>query len=774
MRKFKIFISRLQVAVLLISLAACTTSKTGKQAQVIKQEPTLMTVGDREVPVSEFKYLYNKNHQNDDNAYSESSLRSYLTLFTNFKLKVEEAYAQHIDQDEEFITEFELYHKQLEEPYLTGKRFSEKLVEDTYNRLKTEVRASHILIRFPEKMENKADTLKAYQKALEVKAKVDSGEDFASLAKKYSEDPSAAVNSGDLGYFTALQMVFPFEDAAYTTPIGSVAGPVRTRFGYHLIKVLDKRDARGEVKAAHIMLKLSPELSAEEREQVKQRAEEIYVKAKAGGDWEKLCRQYSEDPGTAQKNGELPLIATGRVPEEFAAAAFALETPGDVAAPVETSFGWHIIKLIEKKPLPPLDEMREDLSARVNRDSRSQMSTAMLIDSLVVENQFVENQKVIDKAFEPLDTTLVQGKWTVPENETKLKEKSIFTIAGTPITVEAFWDYVQRHQQANQNTISQNREQLYKAFWQQSLIDYEKAHLEEKYPEYKYLLQEYHDGIMLFRVMEKEVWGRASKDEVGLQAFFESHRDHYLWGERLWATIYDAGNQVVLDKVKNALDSGRYEIFPSEIVRIKFNRDQQSLNKYLRRDLNKVVELLQSYKAMQIDLTGQYVGRESKQTADKRLVSVKNYLISKGIEAERIFENPSEKTEGVGRGYRRGGYVRLRYYSQDLDNLENNLNRESALALKVTTDTYDKGDNYIIDQVQWKEGRYTVQSDDRVSLVVVKKVIPPTPKSLKEAKGEVISDYQEFLEQQWLEELRSKYPVKVDENELLKLVSKKS
>ncbi|WP_231862206.1 peptidylprolyl isomerase [Rufibacter sp. DG15C] len=217
-------------------------------------EPAVLTIGPEAVPVSEFAYVYEKNNGNSDSAYSQASVQEYLDLYTNFKLKVAEARSRGLDTTQAFKTELGGYKEQLAQPYLTEKSVTDQLVREAYERSKKEINASHILAAVDMEADPR-DTLAAFQKITSLRQQILNGASFEVLAKTSSDDPSARENNGQLGYFTALQMVYPFENAAYNTPKGQVSEPVRTRFGYHLIKVNDIRTAQGEIKVAHIMVR---------------------------------------------------------------------------------------------------------------------------------------------------------------------------------------------------------------------------------------------------------------------------------------------------------------------------------------------------------------------------------------------------------------------------------------------------------------------------------------------------------------------------------------
>ncbi|GAA4851229.1 hypothetical protein GCM10023331_39890 [Algivirga pacifica] len=717
-----------------------------------------MTIDTMQVTKGEFEYLYNKNHREEENAFTEESIREYLDLFINFKLKVYAAYEQGRHLDSAFIQEFQSYQTQLQEPYLTGKRFAELQLENTYERMKYEVNASHILLAVNDS--NPED--KALQTISEIQERLDAGEEFEALAKQYSQDPSVKRNGGNLGYFTAMQMVYPFEKAAFETKVGQVSSPVKTRFGYHLIKVHDRRPNQGRVKVAHIMLRGN-------NEQTKAQADALYEQLQKGAEWEALCKQYSQDRGSADKGGVLPWISSGRVDQSFSEAAFGLEQAGAIAKPIQTPYGWHIIRLIEKEGVPPLEEVKDQLLSQISREgSRTKESMSLLIDTLMQENNYLLSEKYKAKAQDAIDTTILSQTWEINEKWEKTGKKAIFSINGEPTAVQEYWAYVTKAQQdVPAMPIDQLKEKLFEDFRNETILTYERVHLAQKYPEYKWLLKEYHDGILLFKVMEDEVWNQASKDETGLELYFQNYQDQFYWPERLKVTVYDAGSPEILEKVKGALTEGRYEVYPTDVARLRYRRGASSLSSSQRRDLKKVSDMLKSYTALEIVLQGEYVPRESASIANKRVKAIQQQLKRYGVDENRIKVVTPVKVAAAGRS---GGQVTCRYYSYDLEQLENSFNKQNALALKITKGTYMKGESSVIDKVTWQKGAYTVPVGDRFHYVVVDKVVPPQPKTLKEAKGEVIAQYQEFLEEQWINSLKSRVEVMVKEEVLQSVI----
>ncbi|MCC6684447.1 MAG: peptidylprolyl isomerase, partial [Bacteroidia bacterium] len=376
---------------------AAVVAPVSKTAIAKPTDEVLFTFGTDTVYRSEFERIYSKNNTSKEKP-DEKSIREYLDLYVNFKLKVKEAIRMGLDTLPSFKSELAGYRKQLAQPYLIDQKVSQQLVKEAYERMKYEINASHILIRLDENALPK-DTIAAYKKIMDLRAKIMKGESFDSVAAKFSEDPSAVSNYGNLGWFTAFQMIYQFETGAYTTEPGKISMPVRTRFGYHLIKVIDKRAATGEIKVAHIGIRVPSSATSEQQLEIKSRVDAIYTKLKQGEKFEDLVKQYSEDERTAQQKGELNWFSgtNNSFPQEFKDAAFALKENGTFSAPVRTSFGWHIIKRVDKRGLQPLAELEESIKSKVARDSRQDQNKRAVIDRIKRENSFTEFKPAYDE-----------------------------------------------------------------------------------------------------------------------------------------------------------------------------------------------------------------------------------------------------------------------------------------------------------------------------------------------------------------------------------------
>jgi peptidyl-prolyl cis-trans isomerase SurA len=536
---------------LILFLCSVSLLALGQSSKQTKPE-VLFTVNKAPILSDEFIYLYKKNHQNKPEDFTEVKINEYLNLFINFKLKVAEARTLGIDTTAKFSKEFKTYREDLKKPYRAEPDALERLTKEAYDHLTQEVRASHILINlkpdaFP------SDSLAAYKKIDDIRKRVAGGEDFEKLARELSEDPSAKYNGGDLGYFTAMQMVYPFEEAAYKTDKGKISNIVRTRFGYHLLKVIDKKPARGEVEVAHILLRTE---TADDTK-TKNKAFEIFDQLKAGRPWDELCKENSQDANTKDTGGKLRAFGVGALASvpEFENTAFALAKPGDISDPFKSSIGWHIVRLDKKIPLPPYSEMAESLKRKVARDERLQISQQALTIKRRKDfgfTEIAENKKFI---FNLADSMLTKGKWKYTGDNASLT-KPIFKIQTKNVSIGDFVNYVKTNQAPSSMIPAAHINQLYNFFVDEVITEVEEAMLIKEKPEFKNLLTEYREGILFFEIMEKEIWNRASQDTSGQRGFYERNKAKYVGGNRVEARIFSTPDKNLITDFKKKIEKG--------------------------------------------------------------------------------------------------------------------------------------------------------------------------------------------------------------------------
>lgn len=632
-------------------------------------DEVLLTVAGEKITKTEFLNVYKKNNIKGD-LMDKKSLDEYLNLYINFKLKVKEAEELKLDTFTSFKNELAGYRKQLAQPYLTDKQVDDDLLKEAYDRLQWDIRASHILIKV-NKDATPEDTLAAYKKVLKIRERLLKGEDFATVAKETSDDPSARDreepdsksifkgNGGDLGYFSVLDMIYPFENGAYNTKVGQVSLPVRTDYGYHLIKVVNRKPAMGRAVVAHIFIEVPKDAKPENLATYKSKIDEAYAKLKGGETFENVVKEYSDDKGSAAKGGVLQGFGVNRMVPEFIEAVAKLNL-NEYSEPVQTVYGWHIIKLIERTPVKSFDEEKTQLKARIIKDSRANKSKESVINRIMGEYGFKELPGVVNDFYAVVDSTIYEGKWE-PAKAASLT-KPMFTIGEKTITQQDFAKFLGTKQGRRiKMKITDFVNSRYDDFIDESCLQYEDSKLEQKYPEFKALMKEYRDGIMLFELTDKKVWSKAIQDTTGLTAFHENNKSKYMWDERLDASIFTCNNQA---------------------------------------------------------------------TAKSARKLVKNYINGKMTEMD-IYKK---------------------------------INIDTVPTLKIEHKKYSRKDNPVIDQIKWEKGvTEDISKDDKVIFVVVHNLVAPEPKLLKEAKGLITADYQNYLEEEWIKQLRSKYPYVVNQ-----------
>jgi peptidyl-prolyl cis-trans isomerase SurA len=562
----------------------------------------LMTIAGEKITKSEFLDVYNKNNLKKD-VIDKKSLEEYLDLYINFKLKVKEAESLGLDTTASFITELAGYRKQLAQPYLIDKEVNDNLLQEAYNRMQWDIRASHILIKVAINAAPK-DTLIAYNKIMGIRNRIIKGESFAKVAVEMSEDPSAkgqaAIknrpyikgNEGDLGYFTALDLIYTFETAAYNTKVGEVSMPVRTDFGYHLVKVTDKKHAMGKVQVAHILVTIPANSTADDSAKYKSKIYEIYNKIKADSSFENMAKQYSDDKASASKGGVIPWFGVNRMVPEFIDAISKLKNKGNISEPMQTIYGWHIIKLIDRKGIAPLDSIKPELKAKITKDSRSDKSKEAMVSKIKKEYNFNEDKNALADFYKVVNDSISLGKWKV--EKAKGLNKTMFTLGDKSYNQQDFAKYLSTQQ------ISRTKEdsfvyvnKMYKKYIEETTINYEDSKLEAKYPEFKSLMKEYRDGILLFEHTDEKVWSKAVKDTVGLQSFYEKNKNNYMWDERLDASIYTCANAKIAKTTRNLVKKGK--LTNDDILR-QVNKDSQlnlkiESGKYLKKD-NAIIDVI--------------------------------------------------------------------------------------------------------------------------------------------------------------------------------------
>ena len=634
---------------------------------------TLFSYGNGTVTRQEFLRNYQKNALNKQPDFSEAALREYVDLYSLFRMKVREAEQMHLDTLPSIQRELDNYRKQLARTYLTDEEVTNKMIREAYERMKEERRVAHILLMAPPGL-NAEDTTRIYQRIDSIyTALTKKKADFGKLAALYSEDRGTKDKGGDIGYMTALQTLYPFENMAYETKKGEVSRPFRSALGYHILKVVDTRPARGQVQVAHILVE-TPESRGEAGIKAAHlKMDTVMAELKRGKDWEDLVKRFSDDRFTNTEGGVLPEFGVGRMVPEFEDAAFQLNQPGDISPVVKTQFGLHILKLIRKESLKPYDSLKVQLKRQIESDSRAQMARQIYFDKIKAKHGFKEYHQALDEVANRLAAIPDTGKEanTFVASDFSDMNATLFELGGNKYTqsdLVSFAEGITRGRLVGpkQGVVKD----LYKMYVDRVINDFQEQRLMVENEDFKNLMQEYRDGIMLFELMDKNVWTKASRDTVGLKNFYEANKSKYQWEPGFRGLVY------------------------------RF-RDEDALKEGLK--------LMNQKKALSTEELLQEMNKDGKSGA----LSVQEGM----FEFSRFTDVPREQL------------------------------------------------------VKGKRSSAVKKEDGSYVMVKVNEVYnDKSQKTLDEARGYVVAEYQDHLEKKWNEELRSKYPVKVEDGVLKALV----
>jgi peptidyl-prolyl cis-trans isomerase SurA len=633
-------------------------------ASAQKDEDVLFTVNNNPVTVGEFKYIYTKT--NGANAvFTKTSLQEYLDLYIKFKLKVEEAKTLQIGNLPDIKEELLGYRRQLSDAYILNKEVTGKLVRELYDRSQEDIDISHILYTISDSTP-KDDSLSANRFLMDLYAKLKNGADFEEFARNYSLDRSSKTNSGHIGF---INVPFPngfydLETAAYTMSPGDISLPIYSPAGLHLLKVNARRPARGEIEGAHILIRKSGE--GENPFTPKNKIDSLYGLLQSGSSFEKLAATYSEDDKTANKGGYIGVFGINKYEQAFEDAIFNLEKDGQYSQPIQTNLGWHIVKRISRKPIANFETLKANLEAAVRQDQRYAFAKENMFHQIRVNAGFVENKQTLSQMIPFVNDTFYTFRWKIPNH---LPAETLFTLADKSYTLIDFAQYLEkssrlRFRQSQQEPIPSMLTKLYEGYLEEETLKLEEGQLEKKYPEFKHLLREYEEGILLFEVTRQIVWDKAAQDSAGLADFYTLVQGKYTWNERAVTTRYTL-KASAKDQIAQIRDFAKTH--KKNEVLVRFNKDENEI------------------------------------------LSAEELTIEKG-------KSPEANQLGL----------------------------------------------------QWKQGQVTNSTINNASndmeFYKIEKILPVGPKALEESKGYIIADYQDFLEKEWVDNLRKKYSVQITKN----------
>lgn len=517
------------------------------------EDKTLLTIDGTAYDAGTFMRVYLKNLDIVQDE-SQKDIDNYLELYIDYRLKLKQAYELGLDKKESYTKELNNYRQSLAQGFLTDTEVTESLVREAYDRKLREVKASHILVKVGAG-DSPKDTLKAWEKIQSLKTQLDKGADFGQLARAKSEGPSAG-NQGELGWFNVFKMVYPFENAAFNTPVGTHSDVFRTDFGYHIVKVFEDRPARGEVTVAHIMT-FDPRDADDKTAQ--NRIKEVYKQLQESGNFEELAREFSDDMNSAVNGGKLDKFSTGGLNAPvFENTAFGLQEIGQYSEPFETKYGWHIVKLIEKHPVASYKELAPSLKDKISKSPRARKITDSFNKGLRDTYNVQRSDKVLKILNEVITDSIVTNKW---EHDTthESNNQTIFTINDQTVTYRDFYKELMLRQQKDFNIYTSKEEKikkLYYDFIDSSIAAYYDKNLEKENKEFAYIYAEYKEGLLLFDLLETKIWNKAKEDSLGQQSYYNTNKEKYQWKRRLDIVMTQNTTQEIAAQVQQLLKEG--------------------------------------------------------------------------------------------------------------------------------------------------------------------------------------------------------------------------
>jgi peptidyl-prolyl cis-trans isomerase SurA len=500
-----------------------------------QQSAVVATIGGDKITLDEFNTMFAKSNGGKDTAQKATAddREKFLDLYVKFKLKVKDAYAQGYQNAPDIQAELQEYRRNLAVTLLVEHEINEPSIRRMYENKLFEVRASHILLQLPPNA-IPPDTLKTYLKAMQIIDSLKAGRSFEELALNNSQDPSVKSNKGNLNYFVTGRTVPEFEDAVFSAPSGTLLPyPVRTQFGYHIIKITDRRPNPGAIRVSHIIKRLTPKSTAQDSAKAMKDMETVLDSLKHGGKFADLAKIYSEDRAK-EHGGDIGFMERGITVKEFDDAAFKLKV-GEVSPIVKSQFGLHLIQVTDTKPVPSFAKIEQDLR-NTYQQHYFEKAYDSYVDGLKKEYNFVESAEGVSAWNSSLDTT----KTTDSENwdssfTAATRAKELFTFAGQKITIDSIIHMVkgEKDLQGLPLALHGSSVKILNKTSKNLLVEYKAQSIESEFPDFEKTIKEYEEGSVLFKAEQNEVWNKISMSDSALHVYFDANRSKFTWPDRV-------------------------------------------------------------------------------------------------------------------------------------------------------------------------------------------------------------------------------------------------
>jgi peptidyl-prolyl cis-trans isomerase SurA len=623
---------------------------------------TIFHYGKDSVSVKEFLKAYNKNKTN---VRTEKAFRDYLNLYIASRLKIKEAKERGYDTLPQMVSDLDNLRQQILPNYITDKESVNRLVDEAYTRSQKDIHLAHIFINFQQN--GIFDSVAALKKLAEVQEKLKSGIDFSTVAKQYSEDPSAKENGGDLDWVTVFNLPYALENLAYSTQVGKVSGAYRSKAGYHIFKNLEERKDPGRINASQILIAFPPGADASVKVSSKKLADSIYNRLLKGDDFGKLASQFSNDVVSAAANGQMMEFGVGEYEPVFENAVYTLQK-SSISKPFLTSHGYHIVKLVQKTGAINKNDAKamDVLRNKVEQSDRMASTKTILANRILKDGGYKKSSFNNLELWAFSDSILNYQKPNIPVQLSGSSD--LFQIGDKKFLVSDWIGYAQTFRYKPDGSGIKPYPQLWDEFVEGMALNYYQSNLENYNEEFKGQINEFRDGNLFFEIMQREIWGTAQSDSAALVNYFEKNRSKYNWKPSVDAVIF----------------------YASELTTAR------TFNNELKKSPTSWHDLVSKY--------------EEKVAAD-----------SSRFELAQI-PNPAKQILQPG---------------------------------TITSPLLNKADNTA-------SFAYIIRSYNNTA-----------PRSFADARGMVINDYQMELEKNWVEQLKKKYPVVINEKVLNQLIREK-
>ena len=516
---------------------------------------TLFTYGNTPVDKAEFIRAYNKNKSPVDN--KEKALREYLDLYIKFKLKVKAAMELRLDTLPQLQYDAQSFRSQIEDSYLNNEKAVNDLLNEAFNRSQKDLHVLHFFVPV-EANATADDTLKAFKSINAYYAGLASGKtDYDNLNAALP----VKIKQSDLGFITVFSLPYEYENVIYTLKNGETSKPYRTKNGWHLFKLIEERKAVGKWKVAQILFSIPPDATAEARKGYEKKADSVYQLLQSCEDFGKMARWFSDDKVTYGSNGELAEFGSGKFESSFENEVFKLTKNGELSKPFLTAYGYHIVKLLSHSPVSTdkTDQAYQfELKQKIQQDSRINNAKDLFAKEVIKQVGYKKTAAVPDAELYRYADSVIANPNSETGNGVKypISNKTIGTFAKTKLTGKDWLDFVRNYKGGGELYQGETNAALFDIFITGSIMDYYKKHLEDFNTDFRYQMEEFKDGNVLFEIMERNIWGKAANDNAGLQNHYYQNKSKYLWAASANIILFNCTNKTIADDARAALKKG--------------------------------------------------------------------------------------------------------------------------------------------------------------------------------------------------------------------------